>query len=540
MSADGLVAVRLDRILVDGAIQPREAIDPHTVEDYASAMQVDGWGSFPPLGLIDVGGPGESELVLFDGFTRYAAAQHAGLEQCLATIGNGTRDDAQWCALQANRHNGQRLNQADKRRAIRMALTHPNGRRRSDRHIADLIGCSHRTVARVRSDLEDTGQIAQSRTRVGGDGVERRLRETGSFAQSREPQHAGDDGDVGLDDVFGAPVGGDVRDDEPTEIPDVSGSSAPPWVPDDPDAEVAAANARAAAARAAGELDGVCDAGDAGRSGDAPAAAVDAPLRSRRAQAIARALADAEKALRRLYALANDTADGAATAADVEDDEREAVADAAELVASTTEAALDVLRSAAALLPADSISQDQDLQIQSQRARAHDAHAREADVEASQWRVVFTFWTLLEHADPPPEQWLPDGMRIEGGVFKLDRAPTEAEVRAMYTAAQVPASASVPGSTKSHIYNAVQTHGLHATLAAIYSQAADPKREGRSLSRKAQFLPGDAAEVKRLGYSVRRLERKAKGGGFRYDTPSEDAYMKAARAFRESGGRVPE
>ena len=67
---------------------------------------------------------------------------------------HGTREDALWFALGANRAHGQRLTGADKRHAIELAYrAWPD---LSQRRIAAHVGCTHQYVGLVRSQLAST------------------------------------------------------------------------------------------------------------------------------------------------------------------------------------------------------------------------------------------------------------------------------------------------------------------------------------------------------------------------------------------------
>jgi DNA-binding transcriptional regulator YhcF (GntR family) len=62
-------------------------------------------------------------------------------------------------SLSANQKHGLRRNRADKRLAVQQALLHPQGAGLSDREIARHCGVDHKTVGRVRSELEASGEI---------------------------------------------------------------------------------------------------------------------------------------------------------------------------------------------------------------------------------------------------------------------------------------------------------------------------------------------------------------------------------------------
>ena len=54
---------------------------------------------------------------------------------------------------------GLRYTNADKRKIIKNALQHPNARGMSDRQIARHVGVDHKTVGRVRRELEAAGEF---------------------------------------------------------------------------------------------------------------------------------------------------------------------------------------------------------------------------------------------------------------------------------------------------------------------------------------------------------------------------------------------
>lgn len=134
--------IPLDTIRIDGATQPRCMIDEAAVAEYAEDMR-DGF-PFPPVTVFHDG----AVNWLADGFHRYHGARRAGLDSILARVESGTVTDARWFACGANRTHGLRRTNADKRRAVEMALKeHPE---KSDRAIAEHVGVSDKTVSQVR------------------------------------------------------------------------------------------------------------------------------------------------------------------------------------------------------------------------------------------------------------------------------------------------------------------------------------------------------------------------------------------------------
>ncbi|NQU26419.1 MAG: ParB N-terminal domain-containing protein, partial [Candidatus Nealsonbacteria bacterium] len=121
---------------------------------------------FPPVDVFDDG----HEKWVADGAHRLWASEQAGREEIDCLVHRGTKEDAQWFAIRANRSHGLRRSNADKRLAVEKALTHPKGADLSDRHIAEYVGVTHPMVIKCRKHLESTGKLYQSTCRVGRDG----------------------------------------------------------------------------------------------------------------------------------------------------------------------------------------------------------------------------------------------------------------------------------------------------------------------------------------------------------------------------------
>ncbi len=134
-------------ITADGRCQPREAVDPRTVADYADDMA--GGAVFPPLTVYHDG----ERFWLADGFHRYAATLQLGRVEVACDVRGGTMRDAMLHAAGANATHGLRRTNADKRRAVATMLADPDWGRWSDREIARRCGVSHPFVAQVRASL---------------------------------------------------------------------------------------------------------------------------------------------------------------------------------------------------------------------------------------------------------------------------------------------------------------------------------------------------------------------------------------------------
>ena len=160
--AERMNSIPLATIRIDGGTQARKSIDKGMVTAYFEAMQ--GGAKFPPITVFHDG----TAYWCADGFHRLMAAHRCGAEAFDCDVRSGTADDAAWFALGANREHGKRMNRGDVRNAIGLALRKFTGK--SNRQIAEQIGCSHVTVDGERKALESIGQIDQCSRRTTSDG----------------------------------------------------------------------------------------------------------------------------------------------------------------------------------------------------------------------------------------------------------------------------------------------------------------------------------------------------------------------------------
>lgn len=140
-------------------------MDATTVSDYADAM-TDGC-AFPPVVLFYDG----QRHWIADGFHRIAAAEQCGFIDIDADVRDGTRLDAVWFALGANRQHGRRMTHDDRIAAVKRGVIEFHAR--SNREIARQIGCDDKTVGAVRASLESTAIFPQLDRTVGADGKSR-------------------------------------------------------------------------------------------------------------------------------------------------------------------------------------------------------------------------------------------------------------------------------------------------------------------------------------------------------------------------------
>lgn len=180
-----LTNLPLAEIVLDADVQPRARIDPRVVEEYVERL--DGGHTLPPVDVFDDG----QQKLLAEGFHRTEAHRKLGHVEIACLVHQGSKHDAIWFAIKANQTHGLRRTTADKQRAVKMALRHPNGAGMSDSQIAEVVGVSHTMVAKYREKLESTCKICKSEERTGRDG---RKISTKKIGQGQQKADNGQDG----------------------------------------------------------------------------------------------------------------------------------------------------------------------------------------------------------------------------------------------------------------------------------------------------------------------------------------------------------
>lgn len=138
-------SVTIADIVIDAGTQIRAAINEDVVTQYAERMAAG--DVFPPVVLFHDG----SAYYVGDGFHRTMAAKRNGLSEIPSDVRPGTKQDALWFALGANKENGLQLTKADKKHAILLALqTWPE---RSMVQMSEQIGCSLSYVKTVKDQV---------------------------------------------------------------------------------------------------------------------------------------------------------------------------------------------------------------------------------------------------------------------------------------------------------------------------------------------------------------------------------------------------
>lgn len=191
--------VPVEDVILDERCQARATIDPDTIREYAEAYKAK--TKLPPVDVFRVAG----KLYLVDGFHRFAALRSAGDTFArVRVVGDGSLDEAVWHATSVNATHGLKRTNADKRRAVTIALRSAIGCEQSSRTIAEHVGVDHKTVERVRAEIEDVGNFPTSpKTRTDKLGrqqpAKRPRRDVGKSATS-EPQSSAPEIDS-VDDV---------------------------------------------------------------------------------------------------------------------------------------------------------------------------------------------------------------------------------------------------------------------------------------------------------------------------------------------------
>lgn len=140
-------------VRIDGDTQPRTAINPGIVQEYAEAIQAG--VEFPPIIVVHDG----AAYWLVDGFHRFFAHRRLGRQQIKVEVVAGELADARWLSVAANKAHGLRRTNEDKAKAVTRALRlKPD---LSNRAIAEHVGVGETMVRRHREILEQQ-KAAQS------------------------------------------------------------------------------------------------------------------------------------------------------------------------------------------------------------------------------------------------------------------------------------------------------------------------------------------------------------------------------------------
>lgn len=187
-----IVRVALDAIDSSRATQLRADFDWGVVEEYALAWQEG--AAFPPVELYR---ERSGTHWIADGWHRMLGAVQAGMDSIPARVHEGGKLEAIRAALGCNARHGLRRTQADRRKEVGAALRlWPE---MSDRAVAEACVVDRGLVAKVRGEMEESGEIARVRTREGRDGVVQRVTPPEGYVRGEDvippewvhPQRAG-------------------------------------------------------------------------------------------------------------------------------------------------------------------------------------------------------------------------------------------------------------------------------------------------------------------------------------------------------------
>jgi hypothetical protein len=159
--------VPLARIEIDHSTQFRRRKDPRHVEELV-ALRERGvrFTDDPELYLDDDG-----SYWVGDGFHRLEADRRLGHERVWASVRPGTRLDAMIHAGGANGGHGLRRDHLYVRKAICAFLDHEELGRLSNRTIAKLVRCDHKTVGTVREEMGRKSDTCTYTTKHGTEAV---------------------------------------------------------------------------------------------------------------------------------------------------------------------------------------------------------------------------------------------------------------------------------------------------------------------------------------------------------------------------------
>lgn len=144
--------IKLSDIVIDAGTQQREKISDEIVAEYAEAMRCG--TKFPAITVFY----NSVEYYLADGFHRYFAHKHADIESIEADIHEGTKRDAKFYSLGANKAHGLRRSNGDKKKAVIEMITDAEWNELPSRDIGNHIGVSHTYVSKLRRELDENAE----------------------------------------------------------------------------------------------------------------------------------------------------------------------------------------------------------------------------------------------------------------------------------------------------------------------------------------------------------------------------------------------
>ena len=140
--------VNIDSIRIDGGTQTRELINETAVAQYTEDL-LNGC-IFPPIEIFDDG----VNKWLVDGFHRLFAHKRADYKQIEVNVHQGTLRDAQFYALGVNDKHGLQRTNADKRKAVMIALDDLEWQDLSDIKLGKICNVSPTFVAKCKKEAK--------------------------------------------------------------------------------------------------------------------------------------------------------------------------------------------------------------------------------------------------------------------------------------------------------------------------------------------------------------------------------------------------
>ena len=140
--------VSIDSIRIDGGTQTRELINETAVAQYTEDL-LNGC-TFPPIEIFDDG----VSKWLVDGFHRLFAHKRADYKQIEVKVHQGTLRDAQFYALGVNDKHGLQRTNADKRKAVMIALDDLEWQDLSDIKLGKICNVSPTFVAKCKKEAK--------------------------------------------------------------------------------------------------------------------------------------------------------------------------------------------------------------------------------------------------------------------------------------------------------------------------------------------------------------------------------------------------
>jgi len=169
------ISIHIEEIKLLDKLRVRAELNYEAIEEFHQAMA--SGATFPPIDVFKIDGC----YFLADGWHRYHAASK-GSTHILATVHKGDAADALSFALKANQNHGLRRTNADKRRAVQVALEEWPAL--SSRALGELCGVSHEFVQAMRH----VSTVDTSATRKGADGKQYPAKHAAPAAPAPSPE----------------------------------------------------------------------------------------------------------------------------------------------------------------------------------------------------------------------------------------------------------------------------------------------------------------------------------------------------------------